>query len=100
MPDDIAPDSETESASGACSLGCASLFVLAGILWPLLHLLAGTYEPEILFVVFAVGGPSFLVAHGFAIAALNSKSKNTRHLGKRSLQVIWGSVAIFLVILL
>lgn len=41
----ISPPTQGNSSGGG-SVGCAGLFVLAGLIWPLLHLLGGSYEPE------------------------------------------------------
>jgi hypothetical protein len=93
------PTPPRSSRSGGCSLGCASLFVIAGPLWPLLHLIGHTYEPDTLMVPALIGGPSFVVAHILAIVALRSKSGDTRRRGKRALQLIWGGVATFILVL-
>ena len=76
---------------GGCSIGCAGLFVLAGIIWPLLHLLGGTYEPEILFIPFVIGGPSFIVAHLFALTAIIRVPESGK--ARQALKIIWWSLA-------
>ena len=65
---------EERSATGGCSLGCASLFTLAAFVWPMLHVIGRTYEPEVLFVSFAIGGPAFLGGNILAILGWRSKS--------------------------
>jgi len=65
-----------------------------------LHLLGRSYEPETLFVPFVIGGPSFLVAHILAVVALRSKSDDTRRRGKRALQLVWGGIAPFFLVVL
>jgi hypothetical protein len=90
MGDETNPKS---SASGGCSMGCASLFVLAGLLWPLLHLLGGTPEPEVMFIPVMIGGPAFLVGHVLAYFALRSKSPDTVAWGRRAIRFMWGSIA-------
>jgi hypothetical protein len=95
VENDTAKREEESSASGGCSLGCASLFVLAAFVWPALHVVSRTYEPEILFVSFILGGPAFLVGNVLAIMAWRSKSTGARRLGKWALRIMWGFVALF-----
>ena len=91
-------ENETGSPTGGCSLGCAALFVLAAFVWPALHVISRTYEPEILFVSFVIGGPAFLVGNVLAIVALRSKSRGTQRLGKWALCIMLGFVALFFII--
>lgn len=100
MTDDAQPKSGPETATGGCALGCGSLFVVAGIAFPLLLVLTRRYEPEKLMVPLLVGGPSFLLGHILAIVAIQSKSDAARQRGKRALLVMWSGVAVFVVVYL
>ena len=82
--------------SGGCSTGCASFFVLLAVVWPLLHVLGGSYEPDILMFPFLLGVPAFLVTHILAIIALFSRSQDSRRWGKRALWIVWGGIGVFL----
>jgi len=81
--------------SGGCSIGCASFFVLLAIVWPLLHVIGGSYEPDILFFPFVLGVPAFMVTHILAIIALFSRSAEIQQRGKQALWIIWGGIAVF-----
>ncbi len=87
-------DLPNSSPSGGCSMGCASLFVLAGLLWPLLHIIGGTPEPEVMFIPIVIGGPAFLVGHVLAYYALRSKSGDTVAWGRRAIRFMWGSIGV------
>ncbi len=100
MENENTPTPAPSSRSGGCSIGCASVFVVFGLLWPLLHLLGRSYEPETLFIPFFIGGPSFVVAHILAMVAFRSKSEDTKRRGKRALQLIWGGFAVCIVVVL
>ena len=75
-------------------MGCASLFVVAGLAWPFLHFVDGTLEPEAMFVPVVIGGPAFLVAHILALIALRSGAPETAARGRRALRIMWGGLAI------
>ena len=76
-------------------MGCATLFVLAGIILPLLYVVGGTYEGgEDTFVPAFVGVPAFLIGHVLAILALFSKVPASRRSGKRALILMWGSICL------
>jgi len=79
-------------------MGCASVFVIVGLLFPFLHLLAGTWEggEMALFPVF-VGLPAFVVSHILAIIAICSEHPLTRRGGKRALLIMWGSIALMVI---
>ena len=96
MADENAPPKP--NASGGCSLGCASLFVVAGLVWPALHFVGGNTEPEAMFIPVIIGGPAFLVAHVLALVALRSRDAETAMRGRRALLIIWGSVAIIVLL--
>ena len=96
MKNDPFDDPGDGSSTGSCSAGCASFFVLLVIVWPLLHLLGGSYEPEILLFPVSLGVPAFVITHILAIIALRSRSPETRQWGKRALWIVWGGIAVFL----
>jgi len=98
MTIDNAKSEERESSTGGCSLGCASLFVFALFVWPALHVISRTYEPDILLPAFAIGVPSFVVGNILAVLALDSKSAKAWRLGKWALRIMWSVVALFLVL--
>ena len=85
--------SSKSNASGGCSIGCAVLFVLAGLAWPLLHFLGGHVEPEAMFIPVIIGGPAFLVAHVLGFVALRSGDSQTAQRGRRAFWIVWGCVA-------
>jgi hypothetical protein len=89
---------EGGNPSGGCSAGCASFFVLLVVVWPLLHGLGGTYEPDILLFPILLGVPAFIITHILAIIASFSKSEATRRWGKRALWILWGGIAVFLLL--
>jgi hypothetical protein len=95
MADEAQQNTEAESPAGGCALGCGSLFVLVGIILPLLLVFTRSYEPEMLLFPLGVGGPAFLVGHILAFVALGSKSDAVRKSGKRALLVMWSGVALF-----
>ena len=83
------------SPTGGCSIGCASIFVLIGLLFPFLHVLGGTWEGgEMMLLPMFIGLPSFVVAHILAIVAICSGAPSTRRAGKRALLLIWCSIAL------
>ena len=90
-------EDEPDELPGGCSLGCAVLFVISAI-WPLLHVIGRTYEPETWLVSFLIGGPSFLVTHIFAVIALRSESSWVKSCGKWALRLVWVTIALFLVV--
>ncbi len=96
-PDDV--EAPGEDIAGGCSFGCAFLFVLAGVVWPLLHILGRSYEPEILFIPFIVGAPSFVIAHVLAMISI-SKQSHGKSLGTRALKSLWIAVGVAIVILI
>lgn len=79
-------------------MGCASLFVVAGLVWPVLHFVGGNKEPEAMFIPFVIGGPAFLVAHVLALIAIRSCDLDTAMRGRRALRIMWGSVAIIVLL--
>ncbi len=81
-------------------MGCASLFVVAGLAWPALHFLGGNTEPEALLIPVVIGGPAFVVAHILALVALGSRDPVTAYRGGNALRIMWGGVAIVLCLLL
>ena len=88
-------DLPNSTKSGGCSMGCASLFVLAGLLWPLLHIIGGsTPEPEVMLIPVMIGGPAFLVGHVLAYYAIRSKSADTVASGRRAIRFMWGSIGV------
>ena len=84
------------SSAGGCSVGCAWVFVLAGLVWPLLQGIGGSLEPEAGFIPAMIGGPAFLVGHIFALVALRSKSSETVARGRSALRLIWVCIAIWI----
>ena len=73
--------------------------MLAVVVWPALHVMARSYEPEILFVSFVIGGPAFIGGNLLAVKAWRSKSPKTHRLGKWSLRIMWGFVVLFILFL-
>lgn len=94
------PTTPKPNATGGCSIGCASLFLLVGIVWPLLHLIGGpTPEPETLFgIPFLIGGPAFVAAHILALFAVNSRHTKTAAGGWWALRMMWGAIGAFLLL--
>ena len=90
-----APDPNGGNSAGGCSAGCASFFVLLVDVWPLLHVLDRSYEPDILLFPVLLGAPAFLVTHVLAIIALHSCSRDSHRWGKRALWILWGGIAAF-----
>jgi hypothetical protein len=88
------------SSAGGCSMGCAWVFVLAGLLWPFLHLIGGSVEPESGFIPVMIGGPAFLVGHILAFRALRSKSSETVAAGRSALRFMWGGIAVLILLAL
>jgi hypothetical protein len=83
------------SATGGCSIGCASVFVIVGLLFPFLHMIGGTWEGgEMMLLPMLIGLPSFIVGHILAIIALSSGAASTRRAGMRALLIIWCSIAL------
>lgn len=81
-------------------MGCASLFLVAGLAWPVLHLVGGTYEPEAMFVPIVIGGPAFLVAHVFALVAIRSRDTETAMRGRWAIRFMWGGLAVVVLLAL
>jgi uncharacterized membrane protein YhhN len=96
MADETTPPKP--NASGGCSIGCAGLFVVAGLAWPVLHFVGGHVEPEAMFIPVVIGGPAFLVAHILAIIAMRSRSAETAARGRTALRIIWISFAVVVVL--
>lgn len=98
------PESQSTSQpgnpSGGCAIGCASVFILFFLVWPALFVIGGTYEPDILFMPFIIGGPAFIVAHILAIVALFSKFEKTRNRGQKALWIMWGGVGLIILLAL
>ncbi len=93
-PDKVRDVREPGANAGGCSIGCSFLFLLAGIAWPLLHILGRTYEPETLVVPLLIGGPAFIGAH---ILAFMGKGHPTR---RTSMLLLWGGVILALLFVL
>jgi cytochrome c biogenesis factor len=92
--------SQYSNIVGGCALAFALPFVLAGVLWPLLHALAGTLDENILmFFPLLVGLPCFIISHVLALIGIFSKVERAKRLGKTTLIAIWGSIAISVLIL-
>ena len=91
--------SPIKTPAGGCSIGCASIFVLFGVLFPFLHILAGSWEGEemMLLPVF-IGLPSFVIGHILAFVAILSKAVGARRAGKIALIIMWGIVALVTVV--
>lgn len=81
-------------------MGCAWIFLLAGLLWPSLHLIGGNIEPESGFIPVMIGGPAFLVAHILAFRALRSGAGDTVAAGRSALRLMWGGIAALLLLAL
>ena len=77
-------------------MGCAWVFVLAGLVWPLLHFIGGSVEPEAGFIPAMIGGPAFLVGHILAFVALRSQSREMAAAGRSALRLMWVSIAIWI----
>jgi hypothetical protein len=70
-----------------------------GLLFPFLHILAGTWEGgEMMFLPMLIGLPSFVVGHILAIIAICSNAPSARQSGERALLIMWGSI--FLVVII
>jgi hypothetical protein len=92
---DAATHEPKSSPTGGCSIGCASIFVLIGLLFPFLHLLGGTWEGgEMMLLPMFIGLPSFIVSHILAFVAICSGAASARRAGKRALLLIWCSIAL------
>lgn len=83
--------------AGGCSYGCAILFILAGLVWPLWHLLSGSYEPEIMAIPGVVGVPCFLAAHLLALISISKQPPNHSS-GAHALKWLWRAVGVAIVI--
>lgn len=82
-----------KNPAGGCAIGCASIFVFIGLLFPFLHMLGGTWEGgEMMVLPMLIGVPSFLIGNILAIVALCSSAPSTRRAGKRALLLIWSSL--------
>jgi hypothetical protein len=79
-------------------MGCASVFVLLAIVWPLLHFLGSSYEPDVMLFPVLIGGPAFVVTRILGIIALRSKAEDTQRWGKKALWLVWGGIALFFLI--
>ena len=82
---------------GCLSLGSAFVFLAVGVAWPVLHVLGRTYEPEILFVSFFVGGPALIIALVLALISL-VKQPRGKSLGAWTLIVLVAAVVVVVVI--
>jgi uncharacterized membrane protein YhhN len=51
-----------------------------------------------MFIPFVVGGPAFLVAHVLALVAMRSRDHDTAMRGRRALRIMWGSVAVIVLL--
>ncbi len=96
----IQPSKSGRLVSGGL-IGCVSILVLAGVLWPLLHVLGGTLDENVM-ISFPVliGLPCFITGHVLAVISVCSKTRIGRQRGKRALLVMWGSIVASIVILL
>lgn len=79
-------------------MGLAWVFVLAGLVWPFLHLVGGKAEPDSFFIPVMIGGPAFLVSHVLAFRALRSKSIEAAATARRALRLIWIGITILLLL--
>jgi hypothetical protein len=93
------PKQPTKDTSGGCSYGCAMLFIVAGIVWPLLHILGRSYEPEVLFFPFVIGAPSFIVCHILAMVSI-SRQPPKKSKGARALKALWVGIGAAILLLL
>src|SRR5881394_1312689 len=72
------------------SIVCASLFVLAGLMWPVLSFIGETREPDVLLGPLTLNGATFLIAHVFACVGLGQGRDASMAEGKRVIRSIWG----------
>ncbi len=93
------PKQPTKDTSGGCSYGCAMLFIVAGVVWPLLHILGRSYEPEILFIPFVIGAPSFIICHILAMVSISGQPPKTSK-GAQALKALWVGVGAAILLLL
>ena len=85
-------------AEGGCALACASIFVVAGLVWPAISFIGGNTYPEAMFIPFVIGGPAFFLALILALVAMRSPNFDTAMRGRRALRIIWSSVAIIVLL--
>jgi hypothetical protein len=81
-----------------CSLGCAGVFLLS-LLWPFLHVLGGTYEPDVLMFTFLVAPPSFILTHILALLA-QRKLTYLKPRARLAVRLVWGGVLAFFILFL
>ena len=99
MPTEPETQVPASNPTGVCSLGCAGVFVLIGLLYPFLHMLGGSWEGgEMTFLPAFIGVPAFIIAHILAVMAIRSNAPSARRAGKRALVLIWSSIALVAVI--
>lgn len=99
-PEEPSQVEEQGADVGGCfSLGCVFVFLVAGLAWPLLHILGRSYEPESLFVPIFVGGPAFAVAHILASISM-AKQPRGKSLGAWALMALWIAIALALAVML
>jgi hypothetical protein len=83
------------SKTGGCSLGCAGLFVLAAIAWPMIYLFGRSApEPKFLWVPLLIGGPAFVFAHALAFVAKASRYPEAMRKGSLALRIVWWGIAL------
>lgn len=75
------------------------LFIVAALVWPILHLLGGSYEPEILFIPVVIGAPSFIVCHVLAMISISNRPPQTSK-GFLALKALWLAVGVAILLLL
>jgi hypothetical protein len=93
MSDPQPNQSEPKNIAGGCSMGCASLFVLVGVVWPLLAALGDTLDENVMWPSMMIGLPSFIIAHALALVGVFSHVATARQWGRRAVLMMWGSIA-------
>ncbi len=88
------------SLSGVLGLVFALTFVFAGVIWPLLHMVGGSLQREALPVLLQLGVPSFFLANICAALAQRAHTLSAVKLGRITLGIVWGAVALVLSLLL
>lgn len=92
-------ENSTDDSVGGCSFGCAIVFVLAGLVWPMLHILGRSYEPESLFIPLFVGAPSFVVAHILGMISISKMRYTGKGAGRRALKFLWIAIGVAVAIM-
>jgi len=68
----------------------ASLFVLAGLIWPVLRASGGANEYHIQFFPLMLGGATFLIVHVLSCVGLGPGNAGATASSKRTLRTLWG----------